>query len=813
MRGVFRGMAALAVGAGRMLRRVPRRSVRYAVLVVLAGALVFGGVKATRAAWKARSVTQAIPKVEAKVVVGETSATVTLAFEVAGPGLFGEARVPVLPAGASLVEATLGGGEAELDLVNGGLAIVVTGSGRQSVELVYALPLPDERRLALALPRGIRTSVDIELPDAGMTVKAAAPAIVEMQPLAGKTPGMPTGKTVAKIITPPTDRLELSWHPTPESVESPVRTAARTETLYTIQGDSLTGRTVYRLRIDGRNVSRLAFEVADGVAVDHVEGAWIEGWDTSDGKLVVQAKEAVTGEVSFTLHHRRPIPDGEVDLGVPTLEGAVRQWGFGAVAAGGAVELKGLTLENGSEIDPRGLPEALRSAGAAAIARAFRYDGVPARQGLAIVRHEETETLEATADSLNALLVYTPDGRSVGKMVYWVRNVRRQHLAVELPEGAELWSVYVAGNPVRPSKSEDGKVLVPLSCSAATAKRAFPVELVYFVEGEAFADKGGFQARLPEVDVPVMQVMLSVSLPEEIALEDAGGNLRRVEAFAMSLAPQDVQIVRTANTARPADAAVQDANDQLDRALARGQRGNIRLRFDYQALEPNKVFQKAFTYNNDNRNYVQQYFVENGAQIGAPSMPTASLSLTNFGQAELAEITGLASLKVAVPPGGTLVRFERALHERAPVGRGRLLVEPRGRGEGRGRAPRGLDRSRALRARPARDEARRAPRLPRRVRQARCAPLRHPRRREGPLRRGDEPRALEGRGRDADAEPRPARAQGGIVRAQGHTRRPPGRGGDGRGGRDARAAAARARAERGARCCRGRAVEVRAPLR
>ena len=77
--------------------------------------------------------------------------------------------------------------------------------------------------------------------------------------------------------------------------------------------------------------------------------------------LLVQAARAVTGELTMTVHHRRPLADGKVGLEVPVLQNAARQWGFGAVAAGGAVELRELSVENGCEIDPRGLPDSLRS--------------------------------------------------------------------------------------------------------------------------------------------------------------------------------------------------------------------------------------------------------------------------------------------------------------------------------------------------------------------------------------------------------------------------------------------------------------------
>jgi len=629
-----------------------KKILRLALALALVGGALFGGYEVWRATRSERTAGVA-GAVKARVEVGAESVTVRLAVELAGPGLFHEARVPILPAGVALVEAKLNGRAAEMELLGETLAIVLRGAGTHQAEVAYELPLPAERRLLLALPRGVSTSLEVALAEAGMAVHVPAPAVVKM---------LPAKKgSEARVIMPPAERVSISWRPRPEEMTRAVRLAARTETLYTIQGDSFSGRTQYGLRVEGKDVARFAFALAEGVTVDQVEGAWVEGWECENGKLVVQARGAIQGEAPLVVYHRRPLADGEVELAVPVLENAVRQWGFGAVAAGGAVELEALAVENGGEIDPRGLPASLRQAGSAPVARAFRYDRVPSSQRLSLVRHRESEILEATADSLNALLAYASDGGCVGKAVYAVRNVRRQHLAVELPEGAELWSVHVAGNPVRPVHDAGGRTLVPLSCSAATASRAFAVELVYFTPGAPFAEKGEFRAPLPQVDVPVMQVMLSLSLPQEINLEDFAGDLRPVESFTFALDPQDIQLVRDARKENPADKAVDDVNKQIDQQLRRGGRGQMNLRLDYDALVRNDNFQEALRPNGFNRAFLQQYCLENPGAAQPVVQPVAKLNLTGFGQAELAEITGLASLQIPVPTGGPVLRFERQL--------------------------------------------------------------------------------------------------------------------------------------------------------
>jgi hypothetical protein len=614
------------------------------------------------AAWQGRRLVDggedaplhAVRRVEARVEAGAEAASVLLRLEVDGPGFGRQSRLPVLPAGVSLVAATMDGAPVETDLAGGCYVLLLGGGGRHQAELRYSMRLSGERRLDLHLPEAVSSTVELVLPEAGMMIQSPPPAIVEM--LQAKS------GSAARVLTPPTRRLDLSWFPRPSQVVTASRVAASTETLYTIQGDQLAGRTVYGLRVEGRDISELRLTIPKGVTVDQVEATWLKGYEPAGGVLRVQAAAPLLGQNSLTVMHRRALGDGEVDLAVPGLEGAVRQWGFGAVASTGPVEIRTLSVDGGQVIDPRGLPASLRSGGAASVARAFRYENAGSVQKLSLVRHREVETLDAACDSLHALLTYTDDGRCMGKAVYSIRNALRQHLTVRLPEGATIWSAFVAGRPVRPGGSDDGGILVPLNCGSDSASRAFAVELVYYIQGRQFADKGAFSAALPAVDLPVANVMLSVSVPEHVTLEDFAGSLKPVRAFAFSLDPQDDALVRGARAEKPADTSMQDVNLQLDQQLAQGQTGNRRLRLDFQALNANPNMQKAMRFNNDNANFMRQYFLENG-QPAAPvaGSEAATLNLTGFGQDELAAITGLASLSVAVPAGGRIYRFEQQL--------------------------------------------------------------------------------------------------------------------------------------------------------
>ena len=82
-----------------------------------------------------------------------------------------------------------------------------------------------------------------------------------------------------------------------------------------------------------------------------------------------------------------------------------------------------------------------------------------------------------------------------------MRNNGRQFLEVELPAGANVWSAFVAGQAVRPSK-RDGKLLLPLQEWGAD-EDAISVELTYVGTNVFPRVRGGVSFVSPKLDVPL----------------------------------------------------------------------------------------------------------------------------------------------------------------------------------------------------------------------------------------------------------------------------------------------------------------------
>src|SRR5258708_12881962 len=82
------------------------------------------------------------------------------------------------------------------------------------------------------------------------------------------------------------------------------------------------------------------------------------------------------------------------------------------------------------------------------------------------------------------------DGKELVQAKYAIRNNQRNFVKVTLPAGATVWSVTLAGKPVRPGQSPDGSLLLPLEKSPGGADApAFAVEIRYITKAVAWCAK------------------------------------------------------------------------------------------------------------------------------------------------------------------------------------------------------------------------------------------------------------------------------------------------------------------------------------
>jgi hypothetical protein len=127
-------------------------------------------------------------------------------------------------------------------------------------------------------------------------------------------------------------------------------------------------------------------------------------------------------------------------------------------------------------------------------------------------------------------VLMSADGKELVQARYAVRNNQRNFVKVTLPAGATVWSVSLAGRPVRPGQSPDGSLLLPLEKSrSGDDAPAFAVEILYLAKATAWNDKGQEKVTLPALDLPISRTGLLLYYPPLFKVSAEPGTFRTQE--------------------------------------------------------------------------------------------------------------------------------------------------------------------------------------------------------------------------------------------------------------------------------------------
>jgi hypothetical protein len=266
-----------------------------------------------------------------------------------------------------------------------------------------------------------------------------------------------------------------------------------------------------------------------------------------DGRQAIDIEftRDMDGQFRVELNYERIMRDGSTETAMPPtdvprvdVEGADVVQGRIAIEALAALEVQPVRAEQLSTLEIGELPRQLVLKTTNPILLAYRYVRAepPFELQLRITRHREIDVQVAAIDSAHYQTLYTADGLAVTRVQFQVRNARRQFLRLALPPGAEVWSVFVNGEAVKPAFASGKMGAAPISGSEPGSDRvwrdgasepidvlvkminsatAFPVELVYATRGDGMDAFGTLEGRLPRPDMIVTRTHWDVYVPAD----------------------------------------------------------------------------------------------------------------------------------------------------------------------------------------------------------------------------------------------------------------------------------------------------------
>lgn len=457
----------------------------------------------------------------------------------------GWVRIPVVRSDVGLIDVSINKGASFVTAQGGKYYLIIDKPGRYSLDMEFLIKASRERENGPGsfnfevMPAPV-SQFEFSMPESEVEIFVEPAIKVELK----REPK----KTTAWAIMPNTSALTVRWSKAlPRETIAPVKLEpkayADVETYSSVGDGFIRCQANVNYSILQSEISSLRIALPEDTSVLEVQGRDLRDWKVSvkDGMQYLDAylNFGIKGSYSLSVSYEKKIGEGSQVAQIPWIktQGVERERGFLGVAAATNVELAVNKIEQANPIDVKELPQSIWRNSPNPILLAFKYLNAPFNISLDVTRHEELPVLVAAIDSVDYTTLYTDEGKSLTKAVYQVRNNVKQFIHLVLPQNASLWSVFVAGNPVKPAKDKEGNILIPLEKSQATGQgiTQFPVEIVYLDKNSRMRLAGNVKLNLPRVDIPISSLSWSVYFPSDYLYFNFGGDVKELEKDARIL--------------------------------------------------------------------------------------------------------------------------------------------------------------------------------------------------------------------------------------------------------------------------------------
>ena len=307
--------------------------------------------------------------------------------------------------------------------------------------------------------------------------------------------------------------------------------------LISIEDDVLKINSEINFNILHSEVDGVQLAIPDNINVLSVSGEGVGDWQESEQGnqrlLLVPFTYGKKGAVFIRVATETALSEtglANTFSGIRTLD-TIRETGFIGIELNTSAEVLVAESEGLEKVAVQKLPQTLINKSVKPLIMGFKYLKHPYNLLLDIKKHEKIGVPIATINSASVVTLFTEDGKVVHRLVYQVRNSAKQFLEIQLPDNADVWSVFVGNMPVESSMNSEGKLLIPLNRSISVNNRldTFPVEVIYCMVEKNFILFGTQKSSLPAVDLLISQLIWSVYLPSDYSYKYFSSSLEKEE--------------------------------------------------------------------------------------------------------------------------------------------------------------------------------------------------------------------------------------------------------------------------------------------
>jgi len=442
----------------------------------------------------------------------------------------GPVKAPLL-SGLTILQADQSGNPLPLLLEGSTHAAILNAPGPFAVSLGVATPLTIEAgRASFTLPAPLAGSslLSLELP--------GNHANVHVEPGLVTSRNTVTGNTVIEASLEPGKPARVWW--TTREVAAPVaqrevRFLSDIKTVVSVGDSQLRLTALCDVNVIQGEPAEFKLAIPAGFELVDASGSSLESNELANGVMTLRVHDPAKRNHQFLIAIERANREAKAEPPLFAFQGAQRETGEVLVEGIGAMEL--VATESGGlrRMDVREANAITRSLSHFSLQAAFRYNrrasDAPKLQ-LEWRQFSDADVLSAIAERATVTTLMTIEGRSLTEVTLRVRNHAQPYVKIELPPDAQLVTAEVEGQVVRPVQDKDGR-RVPLLRAGFNPSGAYTVSFVYLSSGSRFTKRGTYDIGLPRLDVPINLLTWEVSLPDQLAVKQFGGNAVSAEAF------------------------------------------------------------------------------------------------------------------------------------------------------------------------------------------------------------------------------------------------------------------------------------------
>ena len=459
---------------------------------------------------------------------------------------------------AILLDARMDNRPLPVAIENSAHVAFVAGPSAFSATLDVGAPLtftPGRGSFVLPVPNAGSATATIDVPGEQADVRLSSGLILRR--------ASANGRTVVDATLTPGSQTTVAWS-THEA--APVTAAARElrmqsdiKSIVSIGDAEVRLISLVTVNVVAGEPTQVAVAIPSGYEIASISGASLDRSEPRTGGVTLYLSDPGQRRHQFLFSLERAQSGGSfsLDTAFPAVQDVQRETGEVGVEGAGAVDVSSPDAPGLHRIDVRELDSALTSVAHDALVAAYRYqatsEGPPALR-LDVRRYADAPVLAAVAERATATTLVTVEGRALTEITLWLRNRAQRYMKVDLPTGASIVSVEVAGMPAKPVEGSDGS-RIPIVRSGPARDDVYTVSFVYMHAGTPFAKRGDARMTLPKMDVPIDVVEWELFVPEQFKVDRFDGKL--IDASLLSL-PDTFRMAATSpRPAPPPPAQVQ----------------------------------------------------------------------------------------------------------------------------------------------------------------------------------------------------------------------------------------------------------------